>query len=169
MSSISWDDHQMVALLTWLENNITLLHGEVTVQSRDVPPEAFAAEVHLSQKRLCVFANPDNPMVDTTLNVFLGYVLALAYDRTGWQGIVPVAEDLVDCHQLVCEAMLDFNVDFATLLEDHLPILELWRDSHEQHSATASSTTSSKRADSLVEDLGNRLFENPDDDRWRLN
>lgn len=159
----------MVALLAWLEDNLTLLHGEVMVQSRDVPPDAFAAEVNLDQRQLCVFANPDNPMVDTTLNVFLGYIIALAYDRIVWKDTVLVAEDLVDCHQLVCEAMLDFNADFAALLEDHLSILELWRDSHEQHSATTSSTTGSERADSLIEDLGSHLFENPDDDRWRLN
>ncbi|KKL49609.1 hypothetical protein LCGC14_2313830, partial [marine sediment metagenome] len=127
MSSISWDDHQMVALLAWLEDNLTLLHGKVTVQSRDVPQDAFAAEVSLEKRELCIFANPDNPMVDTTLNVFLGYVIATAYDRTGWKEVVPSTEDLVDCHRMVCEAMLDFNADFAAHLDDHLPLSELWR------------------------------------------
>ena len=169
MSSISWDDHQMVALLAWLEDNLTLLHGSVKVQSRDVPQDAFAAEIDLSKKELCVFANPDNPMVDTTLNVFLAYIIATAYDRTGWEETVPTSEDLVDCHRLVCEAMLDFNSDFSAHLKDHLPLLELWRDSHEQHVSTATTTTGSQRTDSLIEDLGNHLFGNPDDDRWRLN
>jgi hypothetical protein len=159
----------MVALLAWLENNITLTHGEITVQSRDVPQEAFATEVDLDNKQLCVFANPDNPMVDTTLNVFLGYIIALAYDKIEWGKIVPTAEDLVDSHRTVCEAMQEFNASFAVHLEDHLPILNLWRTSHEEHAATTKSTTGSQRTDSLIEDVGSRLFEDQDDDKWRVN
>lgn len=162
----------MVALLRWLEENVTLLHGKVVVKSMNVPPEAFVAEVHLDERECCVFSNPDNPMVDTTLNVFLGYIIALAFDREEWQKTVPSEKDIVDCHKLVCEAMLDFNADFAAHLEEHFPILELWRSSHEQllsETATTSATSGSQQADLLVEDLGSRLFVNPDDDRWRLN
>jgi len=171
MSSIHWDDQQMVALLDWLEENITLVYGEVLVQSRDVPQEAFAAEVDLGEKQFRVFANPENPMVDTALNVFLGYILALAYDRTSWEHIVPSKEDLIDCHRLVCEAMMDFNIEFSYILEEHLTILELWRSSHEEERTTTGTVPTTTSADSLVDYLGVGLFGSSDDDdgKWRLN
>ena len=130
MSSISWDDFQMVALLAWLEENVSLVHGELVVVTADIPPEAFAAEVDLDDKLLRILANPDNPMADITTNVFLGYIIALAFDRGSWTKEVPSLEDLLDCHRLVCEAMTAFNPDFTEHLQNLKPILENWREAH---------------------------------------
>ena len=178
MSSIKWDDHQMVALLAWLERNVTLVHGSLKVESVEVPQEAFAGEVDLDNKVFCVYANPDNPMADTTLNVFLAYIIAMAYDRGRWQSPVPEDADVVDCHRLVCEAMLDFHQDFAAHLEDHLPVLQIWRKAHAENTAAAAASTTPSTAstarstDQLIGELGSRMFSgsrNPDDDKWSIN
>lgn len=173
MSSIKWDDHQMVALLAWLETNITLIHGSVRVESMEVPQEAFSGEVDLDNKEFCVYANPENPMADTTLNVFLAYIIALAYDRQVWGFPVPQEEDLVDAHRLVCEAMLDFHPDFSAHLEEHLQILEIWRKAHEENTTAATASTDSGSASTLIDELGSRMFSkgsgNPDDDKWNIN
>lgn len=174
MSSIDWDDHQLVALLAWLERNITLIHGTLRVESVEVPQEAFAGEVDLDNNTFCVYANPENPMADTTLNVFLAYIIAMAYDRGRWKDPVPTEEDVVDCHRLVCEAMLDFHEDFAAHLEEHLPVLRIWRDAHEENTtaATASTSSTADSADQLISELGSRMFSggsNPDDDKWNIN
>ena len=172
MSSILWDDQQMVGLLAWLETNVTLVQGDLVVESKDIPPEAFAASVSLEKKELSVLANPDNSMIDATTNIFLGYIIALAYDRTGWKEVVPSLDDLLDCHRLVCEAMEPFNEDFADHIEDLSSILENWREAHmEEYSAqedSTATTSGSRNTDSLVESLGNRLFSNSQD-KWRLN
>lgn len=142
------------------------------MSSGDIPAEAFAAEVNLDEKVFTVMANPENAMADTTTNVFLGYIIALAYDRSVWKAPIPTENDLLDCHKLVCDAMNGFNEDFSDHLTELWPILESWRAAQIEYNDNNDSTsTGSTTADSLIESLGSRLFlsSNPDDSKWRLN
>ncbi len=166
--TISWDQNQLPALSAWIEEKLPLVEGEVAVATMDIPENCFAGSVDLEDKEFIVFTNPDSPLTDITMNVFLGYIVALAYDKSGWTG-PPSHEILFDCHRQVCQVMLDFNEEFSRALEDHVDILEAW---HQNHDATDSdSATTELDAEDLVDQMGTTLFlVNPDDsDKYGVN
>lgn len=151
--SISWDENQLTALSSWVAEKLPLEKGEMAVVTMDMPPNCFAGTVNLPEKLFTVFANPEASLADITVNVLLGYIVALAYDRSGWDG-VPSQDVLLDCHRLVCQSLLDFNEDFSKVLEEHVGILDSW---HEHH-VDDSTTTEPVDANVLVDSMGQMLF-----------
>jgi hypothetical protein len=158
--AISWDSNQLPALALFLETKLPLSQGEVVVLSMDIPPNCFAGQVDLSEKEFTVFSNIESPISDITMNVFLAYVVALAYDRSNWSGM-PTHDVLFDCMRLVCKTMAEFNEDFSKSLEEHADILEAWHESH-----APDGTTTSVDPESLVGSMGASLFStNPADSK----
>jgi hypothetical protein len=158
---ISWDENQLPALSSWIEEKLPLKEGEIAVATMDIPANCFAGSVDLQEKEFVVFANLECPLSDVTVNVFLGYIVALAYDRSGWVGLPP-ADVLFDCHRQVCQAMLEFNEEFSKALEEHADILEAW---HKTHANDVSATTTVD-TDDLVDQMSSSLFVvNPDDSK----
>lgn len=159
--AISWDENQLPALSSWIVEKLPLKHGELAVATMDIPPNCFAGTVDLEEKEFIVFASVESPIADITVNVFLGYMVALAYDRSGWKGL-PSHEILFDCHRLVCQALLEFNEDFSKALEEHVDILEAWHETH----AKDDSATTTVDTDDLIDQMGTSLFvANPDDSK----
>ena len=128
--TISWDENQLTALAAWIEDKIPLTEGEVSITSVDVPENCFAGHIDLYSKEFTVFANIESPMSDISINVCLGYIVALAYDKSGWTTLPPL-ELLFDCHRQVCQTLLDLNEDFSRVLEEHVDVLEVWRTQQE--------------------------------------
>jgi len=158
--AIYWDENQLPALSSLISEKVPFTNGKMSVATMDTPPNTFAGAVDLPGKEFTVFASLDAPLADVTVNVFLGYIVALAYDRSGWSGM-PTIETLVDCHREVCQAMLDFNEDFSRTLEEHAPILEVWHQTHVTDDATTEVDTGD-----LIEALGTSLFvANPADSK----
>lgn len=153
--SISWDENQLTALAAWIEDKLPLTQGEVVVASMDIPENCFAGQVDLDTKEFIVFTNVDSPMADTTVNIFLGYIVALAYDKVQWSR-VPAYDIVVDCHRLVCTVMLEFNEDFTKALEENLDVIESWYTTQ-----TKTEIVDEGDHEALVEDLGNKLFTSP--------
>jgi hypothetical protein len=149
--SISWDENQLTALAAWISDKLPLEHGEVIVASMDIPENCFAGQVDLDAKEFVVFTNVDSSMADTTVNIFLGYIVAMAYDKVQWSK-VPEYSMVVDCHRSVCSVMLEFNDDFAKALEENLDVVESWYESQ---------TNAEVKEESLVEDMGSELFTEP--------
>lgn len=148
---VSWDENQLPALSSWIEEQLPL-EGEIVIVSMDIPAGCFAGTADLEDREFVVFANLDNPLADITVNFFLGYIVTLAYDKSGWAGHPPY-DVLFDCHRLVCQSLLEFNEEFAKALEDHVDILQAW------HSTSESETNEDTQdIDVLMEQANSVLF-----------
>lgn len=152
--TISWDQNQLPALSKLLEEKLPLLTGEVVVMSGDIPPNCFAGSVDLSGREFTVYSSSDSSIVDLTINVFLGYIVAMAYDKHEWAALPP-ADVLSDCHREVCSILLDFNEDFARTLEDHADLLDEW---HRTHSEANLDVEPERDQEEILDELTRSMF-----------
>jgi len=168
--SISWDENQLPALISWIESQLPLQQGELAVLSMDIPENCFAGQVDLEEKEFQVFTNINSPMTDTTVNVVLAYIVTMAFDKNGWEP-APASEVLFDCHRQVCQTLLEFNEDFSKHVEECWDILEAWHTTHASPDATPTTTTApATDSESLVEEMGASLFRlNPADSKGYVN
>jgi hypothetical protein len=160
--SISWDEEQPVAVLAWLENKIEL-KGNLHVYTIDIPSNAFAADFRMEEKDLIICTNLTNSLADWGVTIVLGYILALSFDQMQWEKIPsqPVVEL---CHRQVCDALYEFNQEFAEAVDESSELLVAWID-HKQSNAQGVESASS-----LVEEMGYDLFRvRPSDDKFGAN
>lgn len=165
--SISWDENQMPSLVDYVESSFPLENGgELSVISmEEIPPNCFAGEVYIDQKQFHVFTNLENTSADTTVNIVLGYIVTMAFDKCGWGSVVE-AGALFDCHRKVCEVLLDFNEDFCKHIEECADILEAWHQNHTTPEAVEATMMVSKGIieeddDDFVSEMGMELFADP--------
>jgi len=163
--TISWDQNQLPALSFFLEEKLPLLTGEVAVVAGDIPANCFACSVDLEGREFTVYSSSESSVSDLTINVFLGYVVALAYDRQGWTGLPPL-ETLNDCHREVCLALLDFNEEAARALEEHAELIEEW---HRTHLTMSSGIEPEGEQKQTLEDLTKGLFNPPNSKNYGAN
>lgn len=166
--TISWDENQMPSLVDYIESSLPLGNGgELSVISmEDVPENCFAGEVRVEDKQFHVFTNLENTSADTTVNIVLGYIVTMAFDKSEWSPTIE-AGVLFDCHRLVCELLLDFNEDFCKHIEECTDILEAWHQNHSSPEAVDATMMVSKEFDEeredkdIVSEMGMELFSDP--------
>lgn len=157
--SISWDENQMPSIIDHIEHSLELANGgELAVISmEDIPENCFAGQVYLEEKEFQVYTNLENPATDTTVNIVLGYIVAMAFDKVDWAATMDIGT-LFDCHRQVCTILLDFNEDFCKHIEECTDILEAWHQNLMDPNKPATLVVSERESDDLVEEMGMELF-----------
>lgn len=157
--SISWDEYQLPALTAWLAEKTPLTHGEVLIATKDIEDNCFSGEISLRNKTFTVFASIETALSEISVNVAMGYIIALAYDKVEWKE-TPSHQILFDAHRIVCQSFLEFNEDFSQALEEHSDVIEAW---YKAHINDQDPTTELTDTEDLVDVMSTSLFSaNPD-------
>ncbi len=169
MSSVSWDEHHIYSIIDHLEQHLGLISGNLRIEAASMPENAFSAEINQENKVLTIFSDPESPQEDMAINVVVGYIIVLSYDRENWENSTPDEENLLDFHAQVCDILSQFNESFSKSLDAHQPLLSRWRDAQADSISKRKLGSTKSASSGILEEVGHNLFGLKDKGKWSVN